>query len=78
MRMARQSSNDDEGEAAMAAVSALNTIAKIVDALESNHSRLVNISYMLVPIFDYCFSKQGSQYFEEAIQIYTCLYYYSD
>jgi len=77
LRMASQDSNQDDGESAMAAVSTLNTIAKIVDALEERHSDLLTVSRSLQPVFEYALSEKGCEYFEEALHILTCLLYYS-
>ncbi|CAG9311508.1 unnamed protein product [Blepharisma stoltei] len=76
----RMSSNEgaqDEGESAMAAVSILNTIAKLVDSFEERPQDLLNMSYLLVPVFDYCLNEKGCEFFEEAVHLLTSLLYYA-
>ena len=77
MRMVGKDINEDEGEGAMAAASTLNTIAKIIDVLEESPEDLAKISFILVPVFDYCFSERGCDYFEETLNLLTCLLYYT-
>ena len=61
----------------MAAISTLNTLSKIVDALEDRPDDLMKISILLERVFNYGLSQAGSDYFEETIHIMTCLLYYS-
>jgi hypothetical protein len=76
-RMIQKDMNEDEGESAMAAVSTLNTISKIIDVLEEKPDDLVKISHVLKPIFDHCLSEAGCDYFEETLNLLTCLLYYA-
>lgn len=76
-RMIQKDMNEDEGESAMAAVSTLNTISKIIDVLEDKSEDLVKISEVLKPIFNHCLSEAGSDYFEETLNLLTCLLYYA-
>ena len=76
-RMIEKDLNEDEGESAMAAVSILNTIGKIIDVLEENAENLVKISFILKPIFDHCLNEKGCDYFEETLNLLTCLLYYA-
>lgn len=76
-RMIEKDMNDDEGESAMAAVSTLNTIGKIIDVLEDRPEDLLKVSIVLVPIFNHCLSEKGCDYFEESLNLLTCLLYYA-
>lgn len=76
-RMVAKDMNEDEGESAMAAVSTLNTISKIIDILEDKPEDLVKVSLILKPVFDYCLSEKGCDYFEETLNLLTCLLYYA-
>jgi importin-7 len=76
-RMIGKDLNEDDGESAMAAVSTLNTIGKIIDVLEDRPEDLTKLSFILQPIFEYCLSEIGCDYFEEALNLLTCLLYYS-
>ena len=76
IRMIEKDINEDEGESAMAAVSTLNTIGKIIDVLEDRPDDLLRISFILNPAFEYCLSERGSDYFEETLSLLTCLLYY--
>lgn len=77
-RMIQKDMNEDEGESAMAAVSTLNTISKIIDVLEEKNEELIKISHVLKPIFDHCLSEAGCDYFEETLNLLTCLLYYAN
>ena len=62
----------------MAAVSCLNTINKIVSVVqESDPSRLVPISHIVVPVLEHGLSVSGSEFFEEVLDLITCLLYFS-
>ncbi|CAG9331485.1 unnamed protein product [Blepharisma stoltei] len=76
-RMSTNEGGQDEGESAMAAVSILNTIAKIVDSFEERPQDLLNISVLLVPVFEYCLNEKGCEFFEEAVHLLTSLIYYA-
>lgn len=76
-RMIQKDMNEDEGESAMAAVSTLNTISKIIDVLEEKPEDLVKVSHILKPVFDHCLSEEGCDYFEETLNLLTCLLYYA-
>lgn len=76
-RMIAKDMNEDEGESAMAAVSTLNTISKIIDFLEDKPEDLVKVSLILKPVFEYCLSEKGCDYFEETLNLLTCLLYYA-
>ncbi|OMJ81455.1 hypothetical protein SteCoe_18072 [Stentor coeruleus] len=76
-RMVAKDMSEDEGESAMAAVSTLNTISKIIDILEDKPEDLIKVSLILKPVFEYCLSEKGCDYFEETLNLLTCLLYYS-
>ena len=76
-RLIEKDVNEDEGESAMAAVSTLNTIGKIIDFLEERPEDLLKVSFILKPTLEYCLSVKGCDYFEEALNLLTSLLYYS-
>ena len=47
----------------MAAVSTLNTISKLIDALEQSPNDLVGVSNILLPILEHCLSSNGQEFF---------------
>lgn len=77
MRLSCKDSKEDDGESTMAAISILNTISKIIDVLEERPDDLVKISFLLIPILDYCLSLTGKDYFEEALHALTFLLYFA-
>lgn len=76
-RMSNNEGQQDEGESAMAAVSILNTIAKLLDAFEERPEDLLNMSLLLTPVFDFVLNEKGCEFFEEGIHLYTSLLYYA-
>lgn len=65
-------------EADMAAVSCLNTINKIVSVVqESEPSRLIPLSETLFPVLEHGLSPSGSEFFEETLDLITCLLYFA-
>ena len=79
----------DSSESEVSAQSALNTIQKVIDianltvltlTLTLTHfdsELLMKICLILNPIFDYCLSERGYNYFEEAIDLLSSLLYYT-
>lgn len=76
-RMAKQEDSSHDEESAMAAVATLNSISKIVDALEDLPEDLFRISLVIQPIFDFTLSFEGCEFFEEAVHMLTCMLYYA-
>ncbi|CAG9318755.1 unnamed protein product [Blepharisma stoltei] len=77
LRISEKDAKDDDGDNAMAAISILNTISKIIDVLEDRNEDLVKISLIVNPILEFCLSSKGSEYFEEALHCLTSLLYYA-
>jgi hypothetical protein len=76
LRMAVQDANKDEGESAMAAVSTLNTLSKILDAVQEKPDMIETLSHTLLPVLDFCLSIRGCEFFEEGVHLLTCMLYY--
>ena len=60
---------------AVAAISTLNTIAKIIDILRNDFRELVGVSVRLKAILDYCV--KNADFFESGINILMCLLFYA-
>lgn len=67
----------EEYDNSIAGSSVLSTLYKIIDVLEDRAQDLVKASILLKPIFDYCFTFKGAEYFEDALHILSCLLYFT-
>lgn len=80
LRIAKSPRNNEKtaSDADMAAVSCLNTINKIVSVVqESEPSRLIALSVTLQPVLEHGLSAQGCEFFEETLDLVTCLLYFA-
>ena len=78
LRLAGSSAKDDEGDSAMAAVSVLNIQAKLLELVQSNQPVLVQMSQILQPLLELTLSYRGCEFFEEGLNLLTCLLYYAE
>jgi importin-7 len=77
IKLALKDNPNEEDDSAMAAVSVLNTIEKIVETVSEKTEELFKISHIVLPLLKYSLSKEGSAYMEEGLNILSSLLYYS-
>ena len=66
---------DDNGDSAMAAVSTLNTISRLIETVSDQPDELEKICDNILPVLQHCLSKNGFEYMEEALKILSSLLY---
>ena len=77
-RMAASGSKDDEGVTAMAAVSTLNILIKILEAVREHKDQLAQVGIVLLPVLQYTLSSKGDDFLEEGLSLLGDLLYYQD
>ena len=77
-KLASREIADDNGDSAMAAVSSLNTIQKLIETVGNNQNELYKISLGLFDVLEHCLSKNGFEYMEEALSILNLIVYNAD
>jgi len=78
LRLAGSTAKDDEGDSAMAAVSVLNIEAKLLELVQSSQPVLLQLSHVLLPLLELTLSYRGCEFFEEGLNLLTCLLYYAE
>lgn len=74
--VAREGSADDD-DSAMAAVSVLNTIQKIVETVCEKEEEILKISLVVEPALVYALGERGSAFMDEALNILALMMYHS-
>jgi importin-7 len=72
-RLAGREVADDNGDSAMAAVSTLNTIVRLLGTVEDSKEEIAKIGVVIAPVLQHCLSKNGFEYMEEALKILSIL-----
>lgn len=72
-KLASREIADDNGDSAMAAVSILNTIVRLVETINDKNAEVIKVSFALAPVLEHCISKRGFEYMEEALKILSIL-----
>ena len=68
-KLASRELADDNGDSAMAAVSILNTVARLVETIADKSEELIKVSHCLSPLLQHCLEKKGFEFMEEALKI---------
>lgn len=68
---------DDNGDAAMAAVSTLNTIVRLVDTVRESQEDVVRVANLLGEVLNHCLARKGCEYMEEGLKLLALLLKYS-
>ena len=68
---------DDNGDSAMAAVSTLNTIIRLVDTVRESQDDVVKVANLLGEVLNHCLARKGCEYMEEGLKILALLLKYS-
>jgi hypothetical protein len=68
---------DDNGDSAMAAVSTLNTIVRLVQTIQDSKSDVEKVSLSLNPVLLHCLSQKGFEYMEEGLKLLALLLKYA-
>lgn len=76
-RLAGKEHVGEEDDSAMAAVSVLNTLNKIIETVSDKSQELLKISEIVRPLLQYSLSKEGSAYMEEGLNILSSLLYFA-
>lgn len=76
-RLAIKEHMNEDDDSAMAAVSVLNTISKIIETVNDKPENLVQISQLIYPVLEYSISQQGSAFMDEALNILSSILYYA-
>lgn len=77
-RMAASDSKADEGATAMAAVSTLNILIKILEAVREHKDQMTQVSFVLLPVLQYTLSSKGDDFLEEGLSLLGDLLYYPE
>jgi hypothetical protein len=77
-RMAASGSKDDEGATAMAAVSTLNILLKILEAVREHKPQMAEVGFVLLPVLHYTLSTKGDDFLEEGLSLLGDLLFYMD
>ena len=76
-KLATKENVNEDDDSAMAAVSVLNTINKIIETVSDKSEELIKISHIVLPLLQYSLSKEGSAYIEEGLNMMSSLIYYA-
>lgn len=68
---------DDNGDSAMAAVSALNTIVRLIETISESPEDVVKASQSLAPVLFHSLSRKGCEYMEEGLKVLALLLNYA-
>ena len=77
LRLAGREGGADDDDSAMAAVSVLNTIQKIVETVSDKEEEIVKISVVVEPALAYALSERGSAFMDEALNILALMMYHT-
>ena len=76
-RLVGKEHTSEEDDSAMAAVSVLNTVNKIIETVSDRQDVLARICENVAGILEYSLGKEGSAYMEEALNILASLLYFA-
>lgn len=68
---------DDNGDSAMAAVSSLNTITRLIETISESPEDVTKASQSLTPVLFHTISRKGCEYMEEGLKILSLLLNYA-
>jgi len=60
---------ENVGNIALAAASTLNTLAKVIETVKTQPEKLIEVSSLLLPVFQFTLSPQGADFLEEGISL---------
>lgn len=74
-KLASKEPAQDGGDSAMAAVSTLNTIARLIETTTEKSEELIKVSHVITPVLMHCLSKNGFEYMDEGLNLLLILLY---
>lgn len=77
LRLAMREGLSDDDDSAMAAVSVLNTIQKIIETINDKPEELFKVSLAVQPSLEFSLSEKGLAFMEEGLNLLSSLLYYT-